>query len=69
MVVACAVLNIPKFLVKLKTLLNPGGQISDSSDIIYMFDDDADGGSGSSDNTYYGEVFSTLRTKAKKKKP
>jgi hypothetical protein len=54
---ACAVLTIPKFLVKLKTLLNPGGQISDSSDIIYMFDDDADGGSGSSDNTYYGEVF------------
>ena len=33
--------NIPNFLLKLKTLLNPGGQILlDSSDIIYMFDDD-----------------------------
>jgi hypothetical protein len=36
--------NIPNFLLKLKSLLNPGGQILlDSSDIIYMFDDDEDG--------------------------
>jgi hypothetical protein len=37
--------NIPNFL--LKSLLNPGGQILlDSSDIIYMFDDDEDDGNG-----------------------
>ena len=35
----------PKFLQKLKSLLNPNGQILiDSSDIIYMFDEDEDGG-------------------------
>jgi cyclopropane fatty-acyl-phospholipid synthase-like methyltransferase len=35
----------PNFLQKLKSLLNPNGQILiDSSDIIYMFDDDEDGG-------------------------
>ena len=35
----------PKFLQKLKSLFNPNGQILiDSSDIIYMFDDDEDGG-------------------------
>jgi hypothetical protein len=37
-------LKIFNFLLKLKSLLNPGGQILlDSSDIIYMFDDDEDG--------------------------
>lgn len=35
--------HISKYLQKLKSLLNPGGQILiDSSDIIYMFDDDED---------------------------
>jgi SAM-dependent methyltransferase len=63
--------NIPKFLVKLKTLLNPGGQILlDSSDIIYMFDDDADGGKWiPSDNTYYGEVVFNIAYKGEKEKP
>ena len=37
----------PIYLQKLKSLLNPNGQILiDSSDIIYMFDEDEDGGNG-----------------------
>jgi cyclopropane fatty-acyl-phospholipid synthase-like methyltransferase len=37
--------NIPNFLQKLKSLLTDEGQILvDSSDIIYMFDEDEDGG-------------------------
>lgn len=50
--------NIAAFLNHLKTLLNDGGQILvDSSDIIYMFDEDEDGGKWiPSDTDYYGEV-------------
>jgi len=50
--------NLPKFLSKLKSILLPGGQILlDSSDIIYMFDEDDDGGKWiPSENDYYGEV-------------
>ncbi|GLB48886.1 class I SAM-dependent methyltransferase [Neptunitalea lumnitzerae] len=46
------------FLEKLKSILAPGGQILlDSSDIIYMFDDDEDGGVWiPADKSYYGEV-------------
>lgn len=63
--------NIPNFLVKLKSLLNPGGQILlDSSDIIYMFDDDEDGGKWiPSDNEYYGEVVFNIAYKGEKEKP
>lgn len=63
--------NIPKFLLKLKSLLNPGGQIlMDSSDIIYMFDDDEDGGKWiPSDNAYYGEVVFNIAYKGEKEKP
>ena len=47
----------PNFLQKLKSLLNPNGQILiDSSDIIYMFDDDEDGGKWIFGNGYYGEL-------------
>ncbi|HQE34530.1 MAG TPA: class I SAM-dependent methyltransferase [Flavobacterium alvei] len=47
----------PNFLQKLKSLLNPNGQILiDSSDIIYMFDDDEDGGKWIPSNGYYGEL-------------
>src|SRR5690606_20829653 len=50
--------NTNKYLSKLKSLLNPGGQILiDSSDIIYMFDEDEDGGKWiPSNNDYYGEL-------------
>jgi SAM-dependent methyltransferase len=54
----------PKFLQKLKSLLNPNGQILiDSSDIIYMFDDDEDGGKWIPSNGYYGELTFTLSYK------
>jgi SAM-dependent methyltransferase len=63
--------NIPKFLLKLKSLLNPGGQILlDSSDIIYMFDDDEDGGKWiPSNNDYYGEIVFNVTYKGEKEKP
>ncbi|WP_026706123.1 class I SAM-dependent methyltransferase [Flavobacterium soli] len=54
----------PLFLQKLKSLLNPGGQILiDSSDIIYMFDEDEDGGKWIPSNNYYGEVTFTVTYK------
>ncbi|MDN3674928.1 class I SAM-dependent methyltransferase [Flavobacterium branchiarum] len=60
--------NCNKFLTKLKSLLNPGGQILlDSSDIIYMFDEDEDGGKWiPSDNEYYGEVTFNISYKGEK---
>ena len=63
--------NIPNFLLKLKSLLNSGGQILlDSSDIIYMFDDDADGGKWiPSQNEYYGEIVFNISYKGEKEKP
>ena len=54
----------PDFLQKLKNLLNPNGQILiDSSDIIYMFDDDEDGGKWITGNNYYGELTFTVSYK------
>ncbi len=49
---------IGAYLEKLKELLNPNGQILiDGTDIIYMFDDDDDGGKWiPGDKNYYGEV-------------
>jgi len=53
-----------KYLKKLKSLLNPNGQILiDSSDIIYMFDDDEDGGKWIPGNGYYGELTFTVSYK------
>lgn len=50
--------GLTPFLRHLKSLLAPGGQIlADSSDIIYMFDRDPDGGVWvPGDREYYGEV-------------
>jgi len=63
--------NIPNFLLKLKSLLNAGGQVLlDSSDIIYMFDDDEDGGKWiPSQNQYYGEIVFNISYKGEKEKP
>ena len=59
------------FLQKLKSLLNEGGQILlDSSDIIYMFDEDDDGGKWiPSDIDYYGEVEFNISYKNQKEEP
>lgn len=55
------------YLQKLKSLLNPGGQILiDSSDLIYMFDEDDDGGRWIPDHGYYGELEFTLTYKGQK---
>ena len=52
------------YLQKLKSLLNPNGQILiDSSDIIYMFDEDEDGGKWIPSDTYYGELTFNLHYK------
>jgi SAM-dependent methyltransferase len=52
------------YLQKLKSILNPNGQILiDSSDIIYMFDEDEDGGKWIPSDTYYGELTFTVQYK------
>jgi SAM-dependent methyltransferase len=63
--------NIPGFLLKLKSLLNENGQILlDSSDIIYMFDEDEDGGKWiPSEHEYYGEVVFNIAYKGEKEAP
>ncbi|WP_119793122.1 class I SAM-dependent methyltransferase [Flavobacterium anhuiense] len=63
--------NCNKYLSKLKSLLNPGGQILiDSSDIIYMFDEDEDCGKWiPSDNDYYGELVFNISYKGEKEEP
>lgn len=54
----------PNFIQKLKSLLNPNGQILiDSSDIIYMFDEDEDGGKWIAGEGYYGELTFTVSYK------
>nr|WP_294785456.1 class I SAM-dependent methyltransferase [uncultured Flavobacterium sp.] len=60
--------NCNTYLAKLKSLLNPGGQILiDSSDIIYMFDEDEDGGKWiPSENDYYGELTFNISYKNEK---
>ncbi|MEP2280924.1 class I SAM-dependent methyltransferase [Maribacter sp.] len=57
--------GLEQFFTKLKSLLKDGGQILlDSSDIIYMFEDDEDGGYWIPDNVnYYGEVSFSMKYK------
>jgi SAM-dependent methyltransferase len=63
--------NIAAFLQKLKSLLCDDGQILlDSSDIIYMFDEDEDGGKWiPSDEEYYGEIVFNIAYKGQKEDP
>jgi SAM-dependent methyltransferase len=63
--------NVSLYLQKLKSLLIDGGQILiDSSDIIYMFDEDEDGGKWiPADEDYYGEVSFTISYKGEKEEP
>jgi SAM-dependent methyltransferase len=60
--------NCNTYLSKLKSLLNPQGQILlDSSDLIYMFDEDEDGGKWiPSSNDYYGELTFNISYKGEK---
>lgn len=59
--------QISTYLQKLKILLNEGGQILiDSSDIIYMFDQDEDGAYEINANGYYGELTFSLEYKREK---
>lgn len=62
--------NVSNYLQKLKSLLAENGQILiDSSDIIYMFDEDEDGGKWISGDAYYGELEFTISYKGKKEAP
>lgn len=52
------------YLKKLKSLLNEGGQILiDSSDLIYMYDQDEDGAYSIPAEGYYGELTFTVQYK------
>ena len=62
--------KISAYLQKLKSLLDENGQILiDSSDIIYMFDDDEDGGKWIPSLGYYGEVTFTVSYKDEIEEP
>lgn len=63
--------NLSQFLTHLASLLQPNGQILlDSSDIVYMFEQDDDGGFWiPDDGTYYGEVEFEMEYKNQKSKP
>ena len=65
------IINLDSYLKHLKTLLNPFGQILlDSSNIIYMFEQEKDGSYWVPQHSnYYGEVKFTLEYKGKKSKP
>lgn len=58
------------YLQKLKRLLSPNGQILiDSSDIIYMFDEEEDGSKWIPADGYYGELIFTISYKNQKEVP
>ncbi len=63
--------KLDSFLQHLASLLKPNGQILlDSSDIIYMFDEDEDGGRWIPSNVnYYGEVIFEMEYKNQKTDP
>jgi SAM-dependent methyltransferase len=63
--------NIGGLLTQIKSLLAPNGQILlDSSDLIYMFDEDEDGGKWIlADNEYYGELKYNVSYKGEKEEP
>ena len=60
----------PVYLQKLKSILNQEGQILiDSSDLIYMFDQDDDGAKLVPANSYYGELIFTITYKNRVEDP
>ena len=59
--------NTSQYLQGLKNLLKPNGQILiDSSDIIYMFDEDEEGAFAIPANGYYGELEFSVTYKGEK---
>lgn len=62
--------QISKYLTHLKSLLNEGGQILiDSSDLIYMYDQDEDGAYEVPANGYYGELTFSISYKNQTEDP
>lgn len=62
--------KVDVYFRKLKTLLNIGGQILiDGTDIIYMYDQDEDGGYFIPGNGYYGEVDYIVHYKGETEDP
>ena len=63
--------RLDDFLIHIKSLMEPGGQVLlDSSDIIYMFDKDDDGGYWvPGDVAYYGDVSFITEYKGVKSPP
>lgn len=62
--------QISKYLSHLKNLLNEGGQILiDSSDLIYMYDQDEDGAYEIPANGYYGELNFIIQYKGEIEEP
>lgn len=62
--------KIDVYLRKLKTLLNPGGQILiDGTDILYMFDREEDGGVLIPAGGYYGELDYVVHYKGESEEP
>ncbi|MSP85575.1 MAG: class I SAM-dependent methyltransferase [Flavobacteriaceae bacterium] len=62
--------NVSNYFQKLKSLLTEDGQILiDSSDIIYMFDEDEDGEKWIDGTAYYGELEFTITYKDEKEAP
>jgi SAM-dependent methyltransferase len=60
----------PLYLKKIKSLLAQDGQILiDSSDLIYMFDEDEDGGAWIPGERYYGELTFTVHYKGETELP
>ena len=58
------------FLEHLKTMLNPGGQIlTDSTDILYVYEEEDGSYRIPANQDYYGEVVFTVEYKGKKDKP
>ena len=62
--------ELPTYLQKLKSLLNPNGQILiDSSDLVYMYDENEDGSYLIPAEGYYGELTFTVSYKGQTDEP
>lgn len=54
--------NLPQFFARVKQLLNPDGQIlMDSSDLIFLYEDEDGGADINLAGNYYGEVDFTMK--------